>query len=127
MAAERKHDYPQRQVVILPITLWDEAKTETYIRNRITAHELGKDNPPICTSEERWEKPTAYRVVKRGQKRAIRVYLTPEEAAEHAARDERFSVVEREGESVRCKFYCPVVAYCSFGRLQLQDGGDMMR
>jgi hypothetical protein len=35
---------------------------------------------PPCTPEERWGRPTRFAVMKQGQKRAVRVFDTREEA-----------------------------------------------
>jgi len=116
MAAERKNDYPDRQIAILPVPLWPEAETETYIRNRITAHELGKEDPPICTPEERWERPTRFALMKKGRKRALKLFEREIDALAAADGASEMKVELRPGENVRCLHYCPVVSYCDFGR-----------
>ena len=121
MAAERKHDYPDHQVAILPVTLWDHETTETYIRNRITAHELGRDNPPVCTPEERWEKPAKWALMKKGRKRAVKLYDAEIDAIAAADGASEMKVEHRLGENVRCLHYCPVVSYCDFGREQVRE------
>jgi len=116
LAAERKNDYPDRQVAILPVTLWDTETTETYIRNRITAHELGRDNPPVCTPEERWERPAKWALMRKGQKRAIKLFGSEIEALAATDGPSEKYIQPRPGENVRCLHYCPVVSYCNFGR-----------
>lgn len=119
MMAARKSDYPQRDIERIPVPLWSEEKTEAYILERIAAHEAGKDNPPVCTPEERWEKPNRWALMKKGRKRAIKLFESEAEAI--AAQDgpsETF-IEPRPGENVRCLHFCPVTAYCDFGREQL--------
>jgi hypothetical protein len=120
MAAARKTDYPDKQVTILPIPLWDDAKTETYIKNRIIAHELGRENPPVCTEAERWTKPRKFALMKKGQKRAVKLFEREAEALERADRPSLY-VVERPGEETRCLFYCGVSQYCDFGREVIRE------
>jgi hypothetical protein len=65
-----------------------------------------------CTPEERWERPTRYALMKKGRKRAIKLYDT-EEDANGAVKEKDHYVEYRKGESVRCENYCPVKEFCN--------------
>jgi len=116
-------NYPAKQVVTLPIDLWSDAKAQTYIEDRVLLHQaaesLSDDDIPICTPEERWERPTKFAVVKGQNKGAWRVVDTLEEAEKLKAQIEESSgneyrIDERPGESVRCMNYCSCRDYCNF-------------
>jgi hypothetical protein len=111
--------YPGVPIVKIPVPIWPEAKAMEYIEERVHLHQMCESLPddrlPVCTAQERWEKPTMYRVMKKGAKRASRVLETMEEA--EAWMEEKkgdYSVEVRQGESVRCESYCDVSSFCSF-------------
>lgn len=127
MEAQRKNDYPSRQVEVLTIPKWPLGVAEAYLSERIKLHLEARKNLPMCSSEERWEKPPTWAVTKKGNKRAYRLMPTETEANELAASlsmDGRtktiYEVQPRDGENTRCLYYCPVSGFCSFGREQLQ-------
>jgi hypothetical protein len=126
MRAAQKNDYPQKQIQILPVEMWQDVKTEEFIRERIKAHVEGEENPPVCSPEERWRKPDKWALMKKGNKRAVKLYDEENHAHGMAAQDNQFHpgkfyVEPRPGEDVRCEFYCPVSAYCSYWQEQLQE------
>jgi hypothetical protein len=117
-----KADYPKCPVVEIKLDAWKPEETFAYIKSRITLHqqakELSDDEIPICTPEERWEKPTIYAVLpKEGAKRAVSggLYESELEAKTHSKSINGY-VERREGESVRCLNYCRVRSLCSYGR-----------
>ena len=118
-----KRDYPKCAIAEIPLPIWKEEETLAYIKSRIALHEAAKhikndDEIPICTSEERWEKPTTWAVLKeKGAKRAVNggLYGSEAEALLHAKRIGG-AVEKREGEETRCLSYCQVRRWCSFGR-----------
>ena len=118
--AMKNPDYPKHQVAVLPIRLWDERDVEDYINERIQLHYYAMDAPddklPECTPEERWEKPTTFAVMKKNQKRAVRVLGSFDKAQEYIE-DKQLdtdihSIQVRPGESTRCEWYCPVKEFC---------------
>ena len=116
----RNQNYPKTQALSLPVPLWSPEKASAYISNRVCLHqacEILKDNDlPVCTAEERWEKPTMYAVRVKTQKKAKRVLDSKKKAEAWAADNLKQSyVIEvRTGESVRCVSYCDCSAYCNF-------------
>lgn len=133
LQAARSTEYPSHQVETFGVPLWPIEKAEEYLSERIRVHVAARDVLPMCTPEERWERPTEFAVMKPGNKRATKVCESEIEANQEAAaltvaatekakgkKTEPYVVQTRPGESVRCLNYCPVVAFCSFGRELLQ-------
>ena len=119
--AEEENDYPSSPVAIIPIPLWSSEDQDKYVEDRMEAHmqadfdaTMGHELIP-CTSEEMWEKPTKYAVMKKGRKRAVRLHSNKKEAdqmAEDKGKDH--FVEERKGELTRCQGdWCGVAEFCS--------------
>jgi hypothetical protein len=109
-------EYPQQPATLVQIPLWDIEKAEAWIKNRVMELQnayMDPDNLPECGPEERWAKPDTYAVIKEGNKRAHRVFNTPEEAdALKAELGAKYIVEKRLGnQSVRCE-YCSAAAFC---------------
>lgn len=109
--------YPKQAVVSLPVMLWPLEKTQAYLEERVAAHQSAdqwaeglKGHPaklePYCTDAERWTSPTAWALMKKGNKRATKIYGTRADAELAAASASNFSVEERLGEARRCMDYC---------------------
>jgi hypothetical protein len=129
-AVKRSSNYPETQSVILPVELWDLFDSYQYILQRVTYHQDAESLPdndlPICTPEERWERPTTYAVKKRGNKRAARVLPSMEEAEAWAMdnmKDKPFEIETRPGESVRCASYCDVAPFCNWWQAHKPEEG----
>ncbi len=113
MEARRNLDYPRLPVQRVSLPVWPRAKTIAYMSERIRMHRLARTTLPTCTSEDRWERPTKYAVMKRGGKRAVKLYDTEIEAQTHALSAPNLHVVFRPGESIRCSAYCAAAPFCS--------------
>lgn len=63
--AKTDSDYPQIQVVSVPLELWPLEKTEQFVRSRIQLHQAAQQMPddllPRCTDEEIWKQRTGVR------------------------------------------------------------------
>lgn len=115
LEAARSPEYPQMQVVVLGIPMWDLSVTKEYILQRIRLHEEAKVVLPLCSKEERWEKPTKFAVKKPGRISAIRLLDTEKEAHEYRAAlpsNSNLYIEERSGESTRCLYYCDSKEFC---------------
>jgi len=105
---------------MLPVKLWTQEEVRSYISARVQLHQeaerLSDADLPICTPQDRWEKPTTYAVKVKGQKRAQRVLGGMADAEAWAAENmkKEFEIETRPGESVRCMSYCDCNNYCSF-------------
>jgi hypothetical protein len=123
--AEQGGDYPSAPIVVIDIPLWSDEKQDAYVESQIKMHieATNTDQPLIsCTSEEMWEKPTVYAVMKKGRKSAVRLYKTEPEAEERAEKEgSNHSVEVRKGEKTRCKGdWCGVSKWCDQYQLGLK-------
>jgi hypothetical protein len=130
--AERNADYPRSMIEQIDIELWPEAVQRSYIEQRlqqlIDAESQSDDELPECTSEEMWERPASYAVVKRGNKTARRVLQTREEAEQYISEQSKpadYEIVHRHGRRIRCESYCDVSRWCSvYQRYAQQSNGE---
>jgi len=126
--SDRK-DYPDSQIVMVNVPMWKPEDVHEYMVERVTYHQEAESLPdkelPLCTSAERWEKPTTYAVKVKGQKRAKRVLESMEDAEAWAEQNmkKEFEIEVRQGESVRCESYCDCSNFCDFTFNKLFKGG----
>ena len=127
--AEKKEDYPKAPIVFVDIPLWDKSKTEEYIKDRIRMHQEAQisfdlnEDVGLCSDEDMWKKNDTWAVKKKGQKRAIRVLDSEEEANNyidwHNETDQVYTkktdleIEFRSGEYTRCGNYCSVADFCN--------------
>ncbi|GAG79678.1 unnamed protein product, partial [marine sediment metagenome] len=118
--ALQNHNYPKCEITTMPVPMWDNDKIKDFVYERVLLHQacekLSDNDLPLCTPDERWEKPTKYAIIKEGRKSAVRVLDTLENANQYINEknlDDKHSIVLREGESTRCEFYCHLRDYCS--------------
>lgn len=126
LAAKREEDYPVNQVQVIDIPLIERELVLEYIQERVRLHQQADSGDVLeCTAEERWARKDTWAVVKKGAKRAHRV-CESEEAAEFVVKEmgKDYSVVFREGESVRCAEYCPVSKFCTFYQNKQKEKND---
>jgi hypothetical protein len=118
--AQFKPEYPQAPVVSVDIPLWSEAEAMAYMQDRVMLHQeaqLAWDTQEAvveCSDEERWTKPDTWAVVKKGAKRATKVFDSNKDAINHAlSLGVQYSVQERKGGRTRCENYCSVADFCT--------------
>ena len=136
-AKRRPSEYPQQQVMVLPVRLWAPEEAEQFLTSRAIQHakaaDLGHLDLPPCTDEERWAKPGQVAVYKQGNKRAARVVQTLQEAVDWMAwrgiiaePDKHEAEVElshgkthaghyvefRPPRYIRCENYCAAAPIC---------------
>lgn len=105
--ALRGDDYPASQVAALPIPLWTRERAQALLEERIRDHAAAAVR--ACTPEERWHQPDVWALMKKGRKRAVRLFdreptqivLAPDQRIEH-----------RPGSYRRCESYCSVANVC---------------
>jgi hypothetical protein len=106
------------------VPLWPAERQEAYVRERVSLHlraqKASEEDLPLCTDEERWQRPTKYGVRKdRQAKQALPGTSTESrQLAEESLRKARAKypqayIHEVTGEAVRCANYCPVSAWCN--------------
>ena len=120
LEAARDPEYPQSQVVVIPVPLWTQEHTQKYVRERVLLHQAARKELPLCSAEDRWAKPDIYAVMKQGKDRAEKLYESERDAQEHAASKPGLYVVKRPGVSTRCSYYCGASKFCT--QFQLING-----
>lgn len=117
---KRSSNYPKCQVAVQTAPLWPYEQARDYIYKRVKMHQRAVETPsnelPWCTSEERWERPRKYAVMKKGRKSAVRLLDTNEDAEQYMSDknlDKNHSITIRDGESIRCESYCNVNFACN--------------
>lgn len=111
--AARNINYPQAQVVRLDVPLWDYHTTGAFVAERLALHTM--EEPPPCSDEDIWARPSKWAVYKKGGARAVRVFDT-QEAANHYLENNSVAggyIEYRPGEAIRCESYCPVSSFCT--------------
>jgi len=118
--AQRDPKYPQQPMKAWSLDLWDKQKTLQFIQKRVTKHQAAGKNGtlPLCTPEERWQRPAKWAVMKQGRKTAVKLFDSHIEASafiQEASDGKVLSVEERPSEDTRCWFYCDVAQFCDHG------------
>ena len=131
-----KPDYPVAPVMQIPVPLWSWQDTVEYVDERISLHReasyssLIGEELPLCTSEEMWERPEKFAVMKSStHKRASRLLNSMEEAIEWAAdptngMDSKHVIEHRQGKRVRCEDWCKVAPFCSQYKEYVERAND---
>lgn len=115
--AGRNPDYPQSQVKVFDIPMWDFDTTELWLKMRIAAHEAAKANLPLCTDEDVWAKAPKWAAIRSGNKKASKLFDTYEQALRFVENTTGMEIEFRPGQHPRCEDYCSV----SFACQQYQD------
>jgi len=125
--AERKEGYPKAPIVFVDIPLWDHQKVSDYIKNRMRLHQEAQilhdmhGDLGLCGDEDTWKKPDTWAVKKKGQKRAMKVLDSEEEAIKYMnwhnestkfMKKIDLEIEFRVGEHTRCGNYCSVADFC---------------
>ena len=126
--AERREDYPKAPIVFVDIPVWDEKEANDYVEKRIALHQEAQieydlnENIGLCSNEDMWKKNDTWAVKKKGQKRAMKVLDSEEEAIEYMRwhnESTKFmkkidlEIEFRSGEYTRCGNYCSVADFCN--------------
>ncbi len=112
--AQKNNDYPPIPFMSIDIPLWSMEYQENFIKQRIHIHNTSS----TCTQEEKWYRGEKFAVKKSNNKTALRVFDTLEEAEKFVVAYQSqypktsLEIEKREGEYIRCKFYCPVRNVC---------------
>ena len=126
-------NYPQSDIVIIPITLWTEEEQKAYIEYRVTKHKMNEDlfdwQLDECTPEEMWAKDDTFALFKKDAKRATKVFDHDDDLYDYCADkglliahpdepntdilDNNWRIEVRKGKRTRCEDYCDVNKFCS--------------
>lgn len=124
--AKRESGYPPYPVYIRKFEFTDEdfeTCAQELVSKIVSIHDLEgvpDGELPPCTPEERWRKPSKYAVMKKGRKKALKLYDDPMDAEIHALEVGGY-VEHRPGVDGKCADYCPVKEFCSYYK-GAQDG-----
>ena len=111
--SKKNPEYPPIPFVELSFPLWQDVTVEDFIRQQIHEKESAlRGFHTTCTEEERWTRPTKWALMKKGAKRAVKLYDTEEGATDAAGKG--MFVEFRPGEDIRCDSYCPVNQFCDY-------------
>lgn len=116
--SEQEENYPIAPVEKIPLGLWSMDAQRKYLSRRVLLYQesesLSDSDLPICSVDDRWEKPTIYAVMKKKQKRAVRNGLHEDLQTAQAQVDsgENLHIEMRPGSRVRCEAYCNVAPFC---------------
>jgi hypothetical protein len=100
--------YPQSQVKVVDLDVWSYEETEQFIKDRIAIQSAGAD----CTDIERWASGGNYAVMRKGKKRAVRLFDDEADAVAMLVNDTDLYLEERTKRYKRCELYCSVAQYC---------------
>ncbi|MCR4319757.1 MAG: hypothetical protein NUV74_05400 [Candidatus Brocadiaceae bacterium] len=107
---EPEGNYPQTQVITIPIEMWTPERQEEYVKERLAVHFNAE---PSCSDEQRWKKEDTWAVMKKGRKSALRVLASEPEAIEWKDANGGDEIVKRPGSFTRCENgYCNVRQWC---------------
>ena len=122
--AQFKPEYPNAPVAIIDLPLWDEAMAHSYIRDRINVHQDAQvmwdfeEAEVECDDYERWAKKDVFAVMKKNQKRAVKLFDEHNDAIQYlkdsGMNSDALFIETRKGEYTRCEGdYCSVSEYCT--------------
>ena len=115
--AKQGNGYPQHDVIIRDMPVWDDKKVEDYVIEKAADHDFAKEAPLEdvlpCTDEETWAVPDKWAVMKKGRKSALKLFDN-ELAAKGRVRElgPPAFVEHRPGVRKRCEGYCDVSQFC---------------
>lgn len=118
-----KENYPKLPVEVIEFDLGTPEEIEKWILDRFETiriiEKLSDMNLPMCSEEERFNKGDTYAIKKIGNKTALKVHKTREEAVEHLMNlNEKYPgmyiLEERPGEDVKCLNYCSCNKQCPY-------------
>ena len=133
--ARTERDYPPHPVHTVGWEFTDEdmEKAGTEVAEwflEVKAQELlGDDELVPCSPEARWHKPDKWAVMRKGQKKAVKLFESEAEAlgfmdwlADQPSNKGRALYIEhRVGEDTRCESYCSVSQFCPYMRKKSQE------
>jgi hypothetical protein len=112
-------DYPPAACATIELPRWEIDYAEEFARKRLDLHLAANavhmpSLPALCSDAERWHRPGAFAVMKKGRKTAMRLLPSRADAvawAEHNGSAGLY-IDERPGADVRCESYCSARSVC---------------
>lgn len=130
MRAMRESDYPQKAVTVKVVRIWEGREVLQYLKTRLALYKDAQAGIwPDCTPEERWAKPDKWALMKKGNKKATKLFEIEKDAhgwlAQILGGEKSYSIQFRPGESTRCLHYCPVARFCKQAAALTQKPSDI--
>ena len=108
--AKVRDGYPESNVGLIDVPLWDLDEAQAYIEERVALHQkAAKGEEVLCTDEERWYEGTKYALKKKGGVRATKVADRIEDLGEI---QDGYEIEMRPGAFKRCESFCEVAPFC---------------
>lgn len=121
--SQRKQGYPQTPIVAVDIPVLPLEDVYQYVSQRISLHQKAAAGEIIpCTDEERWYEGTKWALMKKGGKRAIRIYENKDDIESPLA--DGLFIEERKGGYKRCAEYCEVAPFCDQYKPEREANAD---
>ena len=120
--AKSDPNYPEYPVYIKHFDFTEEEfkEAEEEIINKFSEiaalENVSDDELPLCTKEERWATEDKFAVMKKGNKRAVKVCDSQKEAQEYLDSGKGDYIEQRPGEDKKCPEYCSCCKFCSYWR-----------
>tara|TARA_B100001093_G_scaffold445999_1_gene449954 strand:+ start:116 stop:958 length:843 start_codon:yes stop_codon:yes gene_type:complete len=111
MKSKQDKDYPKFPVMKINIPVWELEETEKFLIERVKEHQ--QKNPPVCSDEQRWMTPEKWAVMKKNNKRAVKLFDNDDEAQAMVKNKGKEHFVQyRAGSYRRCEDYCDYAHVC---------------
>lgn len=112
--ARRSSDYPQKQVQILNVPLWEPARQEAYLEERLAEHIAARAGVlPFCSPTDRWLRPEKWAIRKKSAAKATKLFDEEHEARNALlAYGPGYELEHRPPVQTRCLDYCPASKWC---------------
>jgi len=111
--AKHNEDLPQQDKVLVDVPMWKHQFADDYLHHRVYLHEQAKVGiVEPCSDEERWAKPATWAVKKPGQRKAVKLCKTLDEAKDLLKEGRGKTIEERKATYPRCEKYCRVAQFC---------------
>jgi len=133
--ANTEKDYPKHPVFKIE---WDFKESDfeqmqldviSWFSQIMDEEELPDSELEPCSPEQRWHRDDKWAVMRKGQKRAVKLFDTKEDAlgfmdwlANQASnKGKPLYIEERRGEDTKCESYCSVAEFCPYYRALMKD------
>ncbi len=126
----KERGYPKSPVQVVEIPLWLESERMLYLMDRVKLHQGAElafangDTVLECNKEERWERDPKFALMKKGNKRAVKLYEEEADAQVALVTSGTNHYIEvRPGERVRCERYCVLskCGVCPYYKIQEEE------
>lgn len=133
--AKTESGYPPHPVHVIEWDFTDddfaqiEHEVMSWFKAVAVAETVSDEHLNPCSPEKRWYKPDKWAVMRRGQKKAVKLFDNEDMALEHmdwlanqpSNKGRGLYIEHRPGEDTRCQSYCSVAEFCPYWRKISQD------